>query len=65
MNIFKEIDGALCIPLLSDKMWKPNNPTRPFEMIRAISNIFHHPNDGDKANQSFPSEKELIEKARK
>ena len=46
-------------------MWKPNNPPRPFEMIKAISFIFHHPTDNDKANLSFPSEKNLVDEVRK
>ena len=48
------IGGLLCIPMLSSNIWNP--ATKPVDMLKAISFIFHNPNPNDPANPTFPKD---------
>ncbi|KAM3145394.1 hypothetical protein pb186bvf_002438 [Paramecium bursaria] len=55
--------GLLCIPMLSSNIWNP--ATKPVDMLKAISFIFHNPNPNDPANPTFPKDPIQIAQVRK
>ena len=56
------IGGLLCIPMLSKNIWNPT--TKPIDMLKAISYIFHNPNANDPANRNFPTDHTQITRLR-